>query len=679
MKKFLIVFFGLSVIGITFFRPLVFKRNLEIRSNIQIDSVYYYHGFPISSIVRDIPRNKETKEYELTIEPVKFGIWIGSIESDIDRIDLKTYKLPEGWKRDEYGWINFYDASKPNKLEFKIKAKDYIKISIGRGPYEGAFRVRINNIEKYIDAYSENNFVDWVSVNIANNISISPESRKVILKLESADNLNLSDFEYEILDNNKILIKNLKVDYKKIILNSLLVVLYSLFLSIILSFSNSLFLKYFSIIFTVLLIYFLSYFPGLFSTDSIDQVTQAIGLYGFHNWHTPFHTLTIKIVLILFHHVGFYVLIQIVFASILFAWILKRLNLRKLELYLIFAFAFPITGLMLNVVWKDIPFSLSVLWLSFLLYFAYQDKNYLKNNLNLFAFIVSLSFVMLFRYNGIPLVVLILIFMFFAFREHFKRVTLIFLSLIVVYLSSEILFYKVLKVQRTPVKYQKDLLILGEYVVSNFQFDKSDRKVIEEIKSFDDIRKSFYCYSVVPLMWGQGNFNYEKFSEHRRKLREILIRAISRDIKPLINHIICSSSYLWYPVPLNQLYVIEFTYDRFINAEVPTVKLIRDLKLPHIREIIEIFTNWLMKTFPFLFKPSTYTYALLATFIFLPKLRTLIIPSLFNILILIFITLTSDFRFVLSSYLLSIILISILINHLRDKYTYFKNNNKRKS
>ncbi|MEO0202812.1 MAG: hypothetical protein ABIL37_03705, partial [candidate division WOR-3 bacterium] len=77
MKKFLIVFLGLLFIGITFFRPLVFKRNLEIKSNIQIDSVYYYHGFPISSLIRDIPRNKETKEYELTIEPVKFGIWIG--------------------------------------------------------------------------------------------------------------------------------------------------------------------------------------------------------------------------------------------------------------------------------------------------------------------------------------------------------------------------------------------------------------------------------------------------------------------------------------------------------------------------------------------------------------------------------------------------------------------------
>ncbi|MEO0202418.1 MAG: hypothetical protein ABIL37_01680, partial [candidate division WOR-3 bacterium] len=69
----------MSTLGVVFFRPIFFKKELKINEDLflKIDSVYYYHGFPISSLIRDIPRNKETKEYELTIEPVKFGIWIG--------------------------------------------------------------------------------------------------------------------------------------------------------------------------------------------------------------------------------------------------------------------------------------------------------------------------------------------------------------------------------------------------------------------------------------------------------------------------------------------------------------------------------------------------------------------------------------------------------------------------
>jgi hypothetical protein len=410
----------------------------------------------------------------------------------------------------------------------------------------------------------------------------------------------------------------------------------------------------------------LAYFPGIYYSDPTNQLRQAVGLEQFDNWHTPFHTLTIKIILKLFHHIGFYILIQIIFASILFAWILSKLKLKNLELYLILIFAFPLTGLMLINAWKDTYFSLSLIWLSFLLYFAYNDKNYLKNNLNLIAFIISLSFVMLFRYNGIPIVIIVLIIMLFLFKEHIKRVFVILLSLILIYSFSEILFYKILKVERTPFKYQKDIFILSEYVVSNFPFNSQERKIIEEILSYEDIKNNYNCYWLSSIFfWQVQNFNYNKFKENRREIRKILVKATSKDIKPLINHTICSSSYLWYPIALHNLYLIEYTYDRFISGEIPQAKLVRNLKLPQIREIIEIITNWLRELTSFIFKPFIYTYILLITFILIKNLRILITPSLLNILMLVFITPDPNFRFILSSYLLSIIILPMIIKALK--------------
>ncbi|MEO0217781.1 MAG: hypothetical protein ABIL72_04515, partial [candidate division WOR-3 bacterium] len=71
MKKFFINFFILSTIGLLFFRPLIFKKEIKIENINQIDSVYYYHGFPISSLVKDKPRGTKTNNYKLIIEPVK--------------------------------------------------------------------------------------------------------------------------------------------------------------------------------------------------------------------------------------------------------------------------------------------------------------------------------------------------------------------------------------------------------------------------------------------------------------------------------------------------------------------------------------------------------------------------------------------------------------------------------
>ncbi|MEO0172698.1 MAG: hypothetical protein ABIL13_05560 [candidate division WOR-3 bacterium] len=681
MKKFFINFFILSTIGLLFFRPLFFKKEIKIENINQIDSVYYYHGFPISSLVKDKPSsNEKIKNYKVVIYPIKPEILIGTIESDVDFINLRTFNLPHGWEKIDgskfpvewllkilwklYLWVKFSDINKSNPIEFNIKARDYIKILVGSNINGGTFKVKIDTIERIVDTYDTtiSIYPKWHYINLNNIISISPESKEVILKLkDKVSNLEIKGYEYELIDSSKVLIKNLKVDYFKVFLNSLFVIIYAFLLSIILTFSNSLFLRYFSIVFTIPFIYFLAYFPGIYTPDSIYQTSQAIGLEKFNDCHPPFHTLTIKIVLSIFHHIGFYILIQIIFASILFAWILSKLKLKNLELYLILTFSFPLTGLMLIVLWKDIPFSLSLIWLSFLLYFAYNDKNYLKNNLNLIAFIISLSFVMLFRYNGIPVVIITLIIMLFLFKAHIKKVFLILLSLILIYSFSEILFYKILKVERSVCKYQKDFFILGEYVVSNFPFEPKDKKIIEEVKKFEDIKKSYNCYSIVPLLW-DGKLNFEKFEEYRKEIRKILFKTIYSDIKPFLNHLTCSSSYIWYYVASYNLYIIEFTM-----GEIPKAKLVTNLKLPQIKEITEKIMYRMKKLASIIFKPFIYTYILLFTFILSPTLRILTIPSLLNVLILIVISPSSEFRYNLPSYLLSLIFLLIFVSKIRNK------------
>ncbi|MEO0178675.1 MAG: hypothetical protein ABIL61_02940 [candidate division WOR-3 bacterium] len=676
MKRFFINFFILSTIGLLFFRPLFFKKEIKIENINQIDSVYYYHGFPISSLVKDKPGGTKTKasNYKLIIEPVKVGIWIGGIESDVEIINLKNYNLPEGWKKDEYGWINYYDENKPNKLEFNIKAKNFIKILVGHGQYNGAFIVKIDTIERYIEPYSDNGFVKWHSVYLDRHILISPESKEAILKVSDIKNFNIKGYDYELLDNDKILIKNLKVDYFKVFLNSLLVIIYTFILSIVLTFSNSLFLRYFSIVFTILFIYFLAYFPGLYFCDPVDQVLQAIKVYPCEDWQTPFHTLTFLIVLKLFNHIGFYILIQIIFASILFAWILSKLKLKNLELYLILIFAFPLTGLVLNNAWKDTYFSLSLIWLSFLLYFAYNDKNYLKNNLNLIAFIISLSFVMLFRYNGIPIVIITLIIMLFLFKEQFKKVLLITLIILGIYFISNFLFYKLLKFSKTAFKYQKDFLVISEYVINNFPFSNEEKRIIEEFLSFEHIKQKYVCESTVPLFWAQEE-KLPKLKQNGPKIRKILIRAISKDIRPFINHTICSSLYLWYP--FKKSFFMGYTYEEYIcGKEVYIVGLERNMKIPQIREIIQIITDWLLKLTPILFNISIYNWFIFLVFLLIPKFRFLILLGLLNIIILIILTPSDHFRFGIPSYLLSLILLLIFINHLRNKNSNLKYNNK---
>ncbi len=145
----------------------------------------------------------------------------------------------------------------------------------------------------------------------------------------------------------------------------------------------------------------------------MDQVNQAITIH-INDWHTPFHTLTFLIVLKIFKHIGFYIFIQIILSSILFAWITSKFKIK--EIFIVLFFLFPLTSLFLITAWKDTPWTLSLIWFSFLLYFSHKE-----NKFNLLAFIISLSFIMLFRYNGIILVPLLLVFMINCLKIKLKK------------------------------------------------------------------------------------------------------------------------------------------------------------------------------------------------------------------------------------------------------------------
>jgi hypothetical protein len=62
MKKFLFNFLVFSLVGIVFLRPQIFKNHIKIKAN----EVIYFHGFPITSMVKVIP-SAELKYYEVAL------------------------------------------------------------------------------------------------------------------------------------------------------------------------------------------------------------------------------------------------------------------------------------------------------------------------------------------------------------------------------------------------------------------------------------------------------------------------------------------------------------------------------------------------------------------------------------------------------------------------------------
>lgn len=115
MKKLIINFLIISLIGIIFFRPQIFKEDIKLSSK----TAYYFHGFPITTIVKVNPIS-ELNEYEIKITPIKSNIWIGGVESDYETFNLWDLKLPKDWtisgpENKAWAWINQYDENNKNE------------------------------------------------------------------------------------------------------------------------------------------------------------------------------------------------------------------------------------------------------------------------------------------------------------------------------------------------------------------------------------------------------------------------------------------------------------------------------------------------------------------------------------------------------------------------------------
>jgi len=631
LKKLIINFLIISLIGIIFFRPQIFKEDIKLSSK----TAYYFHGFPITTIVKVNPTG-ELNEYEIKITPIKSNIWIGGVESDYETFNLWDLKLPKDWtisgpENKAWAWINQYDENNKNEIKIKIRAKNYIKILFGYHPEYGIVKVSIKDIEKIFNLSSDSPYVKWdtIYINELLNFSISPESKEVIL------------------DNN--IKKSLKLNYFLIFLNVLVVIFYSFVFSIILTFSKNLFLKHFLIIFTILFIYFLAYFPGIYSPDPLDQVNQAITL-NMNDWHTPFHTLTFLVVLKIFKHIGFYVFIQIIFSSILFAWITSKFRIR--EIFIILFFLFPLTSLFLITAWKDAPWTLSLIWFSFLVYFSYKE-----NKFNLLAFILSLSFIMLFRYNGIILVPMLFVFMLILFKDKIKKIITISVLLIFLYFILNLFFYDILKVKKTYPHYSKDFLIISHYVVNNYPFSQEEKNLIEKMLSFNSIKEG-YSRSLSSLFWGkEGDFiNLENFREYRKELRKLALKLIFSDFGTFLEHEMFSSAWIWsLSIPC---YFGEYKYDKYIyfDAKIYSIGLYKNPKLPQIQKIIEKITDLIFNYFKILTTASFYFYLTIFLFFVLKNYRLILIPTILSTIIFIFISVSNDWRFLAGNYFISILL-----------------------
>jgi hypothetical protein len=263
--------------------------------------------------------------------------------------------------------------------------------------------------------------------------------------------------------------------------------------------ARKLYFTFFGIMVACWSIYFIAFFPANMSADSLDQWAQATGIIALNNWHPVFHTLFNRLCIIIYKSPASIALAQIFFMGGVMAGFLlflyqKGIPAKWLKWAALLCGLIPGNGIMAVTLWKDVPFSIALLWLTLVLAKVVTKEAYFKNKAAYVEVVLALIAAGLFRHNGIPVYIIAVVGLLFYYFKTRKTAILLCISISVLLMAGYFMYISSpARVVQNPTAVKLVAPIHGVAAVNYYNGDL-DTETIQEMQSLlpDSIWRSHY-------------------------------------------------------------------------------------------------------------------------------------------------------------------------------------------
>ena len=436
-------------------------------------------------------------------------------------------------------------------------------------------------------------------------------------------------------------------------------------------------------IMTLLVCILYSYFfhPYILHVDGYMQLNNILES-SLSDWHPYFHTIVLGMFYNLFGNLNIYIYFRFVIYSLILNTILfyfnkKGLSIKKIYIISFLITIYPVTGVMLVTLNKDIDFSLALVCLTFYLYLLIMDKKYFhKNILNYIILITSLICVSLFRHNGIYVGVVCLIILLVVYikdRDILLPVSIIVTSVFIFFIKVPL--YNYLKVSSAPRNNDVVQLIHGlDYlVVSNKNIIKDVHDFLNKEVGNDYLLKVSYDKYDVDLLQHYSIENFRDRDIDKLKLIQLYLRQFIKTPVPLIIDRLYGTDQMWNNAEYDfvNYYKYQTKYDEFDDyyGQLAGVELSYNENVNNV--LIFIASNELLNLFSF--RSGIYIDMLMILLLYClvkrkEKILIVSIPLIINILTLFISMHHQEYRYIWVIELVFLLMYLIIIYN--DKKDY---------
>ena len=261
-------------------------------------------------------------------------------------------------------------------------------------------------------------------------------------------------------------------------------------------------------------LYLIGFYPATMSPDSIEQWRQAHGLIPLNDAHPVFHTLVIRALTAVWDSPAMVALSQLLFMAAVcasfFVYLYKAgIPFKWLLVLAIFMGIMPINGIMAVTLWKDIPFCVSIVWLTLILTELLTQTYIINRRITLICLVLSLIGVALLRHNGVPVAfATAVVLVYLGWKNKRKEMYLPVLCFLLVFFAyKKVIMPGVLKVPPVPSGYQLTAPMHGMASVIYYNKPLSEEAMLEmqKVLPVDVWKNNYNPYSADPYLEVNGN------------------------------------------------------------------------------------------------------------------------------------------------------------------------------
>lgn len=342
----------------------------------------------------------------------------------------------------------------------------------------------------------------------------------------------------------------------------------------------------FLILFIILVGALLSFFPGILTSDNVDQISQAEN-NNYFNAHPILHTFFIG-TLTQLGGIWIPALIQIIIFALSWTYVcklLRKINNSKKNAILQIIVTCIIAIMPLNfmysiTIWKDIIYSYSFLILLGLLYFGIK-KEYQYTTSQIIIYSLACVTIMKFRHNGVPIgfimFVITVVLNIFKVRK---------LKEILKFVSSFIIIFIIMTIPSWCVNIVKDsggtsgaltsteIYCMGGLLNEDINLEPEEREFLNTIMDVDLWKESYSPYNGSPILFNnQYHGSVLDDKENKSKFDGIFKKYAKQKPMTILKHFLSVNS-IWWSIPeqygmhsvvLSNSWVSEMSNGRYDN------------------------------------------------------------------------------------------------------------------